>query len=328
MTPRRSPLPALAAAGAAVVLAGGALAAFTALTARRAAASFPPLGRFVEVGGARLHVLERGPADAKGSPLLLIHGLAGQMGNFTHSLLDLLASDRRVVAVERPGSGWSEVGAGQRHNLRAQADVLAALIRELGLGRPLVVGHSLGGAVALALALDHPERVGGLALLAPLTQPVEEISPVFRGLAIRNPVARRVVAWTLATPLAIARRTAALELVFGPEPAPADFVEKGGGMLGLRPRAFLGASADLLAAADDLPGMAERYPGLTLPVGVLYGSQDRILDHELHGRGLLKQLPGADLEIIADAGHMIPVTQAGRTAAFVRRMADKVERAQ
>ena len=281
----------------------------------------------MEVEGARLHVLERGPADAAGPPLLLIHGLAGQMGNFTHSLVDRLAETHRVVAVERPGSGWSDPAPGQRHELRAQAAVLAALVSELGLRRPLVVGHSLGGAVALALALDHPELAGGLALLAPLTQPVEEISPVFRGLAIRNRAWRHVVAWTLATPAAIARRSAALELVFGPEPAPVDFVEKGGGMLGLRPRAFLGASADLLAAAEDLPGMAERYPDLTLPVGVLYGSQDRILDHELHGRGLLSQLPAAELEIVEGAGHMIPVTQPDRTAAFVRRMAGKVEAA-
>lgn len=324
MRPPRLPLAAVLIAGAAVAAVGGALAAFTAVTARKAAASFPPLGEFVEVEGVRLHVLDRGPRDAAGPPLLLIHGLAGQMGNFTHSLVDRLAETHRVLVVERPGSGWSEQAPGGSHALRAQGALFAALISELGLERPLVVGHSLGGAVALALALDHPERVGGLALLAPLTQPVDGVSPVFAGLAIPDARVRQVVAWTLATPLSIARRASALDSVFGPEPCPPDFVARGGGMLGLRPRAFLAASADLMAAGEDLPGMSARYGSLTLPVGVLYGSEDRILDHALHGRGLLAQLPSADLEIIEGAGHMIPLTQPDRTAAFVRRMAAAV----
>ena len=324
MRPPRRPLAPILLAGAAVLTVGGALAAFTALTARRAAASFPPLGTFVEVEGARLHVLDRGPREASGPPLLLIHGLAGQMGNFTHSLVDRLAETHRVLVVERPGSGWSDHARGGSHALRAQAALFAGLIARLGLERPLVVGHSLGGAVALALALDHPERVGGLALLAPLTQPVEGVSPVFAGLNIANPHLRRLVAWTIATPMSIARRTVAMETVFGPEACPHDFVERGGGMLGLRPRAFLAASADLLAAGDDLPGMVARYPSLAMPVGVLYGSQDRILDHELHGHDLLTQLPAAELEIIEGAGHMIPLTQPDRTAAFVRGMAARV----
>lgn len=319
MSRRPSALPAVLFGGAAIALFGGALAGFTALTAARVARDLPPEGSFLEVDGARLHYLEKGSGPA----VVMIHGLAGHARHFTHSLLDRLAADHRVVVVERPGSGWSDAAPGASHALRAQAAVIAGFIRKLGLKRPLVVGHSLGGAVALALALDHPDAVGGLALVAPLTQVVAEASPVFAALAIPSPLVRTMVAWTLAAPLAIARSSRTLETVFGPETAPADFADRGGGMLGLRPRAFLAASADFQAAAEDLPGMVERYPKLTLPVGVLYGREDRILDAALHGDGLLRQLPSLDLEVVEGAGHMLPITRPDVCAAFVRRMAAK-----
>ena len=323
MTRNPSPLPGLLAGAAAIGLFGGALAAFTAMTARRIERDLPPNGAFLEVEGARLHFLERG----SGAPIVMIHGLAGQMRHFTHSLVDRLANDHRVIVVERPGSGYSEAAPGASHALRAQAAVIAALIRKLGLERPLIVGHSLGGGVALALALDHPDVVGALALIAPLTQVTQRVSPVFAALAIPSPFVRRLVSWTLAAPLAAARSSQTLKTVFGPEPAPADFGDRGGGMLGLRPRAFQAASADFLAAAQDLPDMVERYPTLTVPVGVLYGKDDQLLDAALHGDGLVRQLPTVDLEIVEGAGHMILITQPDLTAAFVRRMAAKREAA-
>ena len=322
--PRPSHLPALAGV-AAVALAAGALAAFTAWTARRVERTMPPEGAFAEVDGARLHYVDQGAGPA----VLMIHGLGGQLRHFTYALTGKLAQDHRVVAVDRPGAGRSDAAPGASHTVRAQARAIAGLIRRLGLQTPLVVGHSLGGAVALALALDHPELVGGLALVAPLTQPMPEsaISPVFRALAIRSPLVRRVVAWTLAAPVTLRRGARMLETVFGPEPVVEDFAGRGGGALGLRPRSFQSSSADLLAAGEDLPGMVARYPTLRMPVGVLYGAGDRLLDVELHGRGFLAQLPAAELEVVPDAGHMILMTRPDLTADFVRRQAARADRA-
>ncbi|HWJ96292.1 MAG TPA: alpha/beta fold hydrolase, partial [Telluria sp.] len=153
-----------AALGVPAVLGAG-LALFTRNTARRVEAYLPPGGRFVDVPGARLHIRDEG----SGPPLLLIHGLAGQMCHYTYGVMERLAGEFRVVAVDRPGSGYSTRAEATPADLSAQAAALAALIDELGLGQPVVVGHSLGGAVALALALEHPAKVAGLALIAPLT---------------------------------------------------------------------------------------------------------------------------------------------------------------
>src|SRR5271163_951893 len=187
-----------------LVVGGAGLALFTLLTARRVEAALPPAGRFVEVPGARLHVVERG----EGPSILLVHGLAGQMGDFTYGVVDLLATQYRVAAVDRPGSGYSARAPRASASLYAQAEALAALIDVLELGRPLVVGHSFGGAVALALAQRHPERVAGLALVAPFTHPVKEVHPAFQALKIGSPWLRTWVAWTLAVPAGLARRDA------------------------------------------------------------------------------------------------------------------------
>ena len=196
---------------------GAGLALFTLRTARRVEAALPPAGRFVEVPGARLHVVERG----EGPSILLVHGLAGQMGDFTYGVVDLLATQYRVAAVDRPGSGYSVRAPGASASLYAQADALAALIDVLELGRPLVVGHSFGGAVALALAQRHPERVAGLALAAPLAYLVDRVPPTFRGLGISWLWLRTLVAWTLAAPANLLGRGVALGFVFAPEARPA-----------------------------------------------------------------------------------------------------------
>jgi pimeloyl-ACP methyl ester carboxylesterase len=289
---------------------------FTVYTARKVEALLPPQGRFVDVSGARLHVREFGDGDPGAPAILLVHGLAGQLQHYTYGVTGRLSGRYRIVAVDRPGSGFSARGPGTPADLKTQARILAALIERLKLERPLVVGHSLGGALALALALDHPHRVGSLALIAPLTHMQEQVPPVFEGLTILSPVWRNIVAWTLAVPLSVKNSRATLDQVFGPEPVPHDFATRGGGLLSLRPGAFLSASDDLRALPDCLPDQQTRYGELDMPVAILYGKDDRILDPRAHGQALADKVPGARLDLI-EGGHMLPVTNPEATAAFI-----------
>lgn len=299
----------------------GALFLFTAHTTRRINAALPPLGRFVEVGGARIHYLERGD----GPTLLLIHGLGANMRVFTHSLLDRLAGEFRVVVMERPGSGESTREPSDCVSVRSQAETVSAFIRALGLERPVLVGHSMGGAVALAVALEHPEQVSGLALVAPLADVQETVPPVFKRLMINSRTLRTFTAWTIAIPASILRRTQVLDTVFGPDAVPHDYGTTGGGLLGLRPKSFCTASEDLVALRDERPALAAmvaRYAELRMPVGIIYGKGDRVLDHRLHGVSVAEKINGAELELI-DGGHMLPLTAPDVVADFVRRVAQK-----
>jgi cation diffusion facilitator CzcD-associated flavoprotein CzcO/pimeloyl-ACP methyl ester carboxylesterase len=302
---------------AAAIAAVGGLALFAKLSQRRTERMIPADGAFIDVDGRRMHYLDRGT----GPTIVMIHGLAGQMRNFSYALLHRLATDYRVILVDRPGSGYS--APGETANIRAQAAQIARFIAALELEKPLVVGHSLGGAVALALAIDHPEAVGGLALIAPLTQPQDSAPSAFAALAIVSPAARKAVAWTLATPAAILAGEKGAVAAFAPEAVPADFATRGGGALVSRPANFEAASADLVAANDDLPDMVARYHGLWLPIAILYGRDDQILDPEVHGARFADMVPHAALTLI-DGGHMIPVTRPDETAAWIRTQADRL----
>ncbi|MBV8638293.1 MAG: alpha/beta hydrolase [Candidatus Eremiobacteraeota bacterium] len=282
------------------------------MISRRVERLVPPAGSFVDVDGARVHYVDRG----EGRPVVMIHGLAGVLQNFTHSLVDRLAENSRVIVLDRPGAGYSIRHDGTSAGLRTQAATIASFIRALGLERPLVVGHSLGGAIALALALDFPEVPRALALIAPLTQAAQRAPKPFRTLEISSPWMRRLVAHTVAVPLSMFRARDAVRGIFAPEPVPADFATAGGGLLGLRPMHFYHASSDLIAARDDMPHLVQRYGELQLPVHILFGMQDAVLSYERHAEPLRSQIPHVAITLVR-GGHMLPVTQPDVVAPFL-----------
>ncbi|MGR3702669.1 MAG: alpha/beta fold hydrolase [Paracoccaceae bacterium] len=296
-----------------ILLAMVGLAWFTWNTKRGAEVAIPPRGQFLDLPGGRLHYTDEGSGPA----IVMVHGLGGQMGNFNLALTPLLTASHRVIVIDRPGMGYSDRAPDAPANPRAQAATVAAVIEKLGLDRPLVVGHSLGGAIALCLAMDHPERTRGLALLAPLTQPPSGPIEAFKGLAITGRVKLFVISWLLAIPMSIRTAPQVLEQIFGPEPVPDDYAVKGGALLGLRPASFRNTSRDYLASGRDLRWMAGQFDSLRVPVRILYGQEDRILEADLHGRALVEKHPRIGLEVIS-GGHMLPITQAAACARFIR----------
>ena len=303
--------------GAAAAVGAG-LALFSQWQGRRAERQVPPDGQFVEVDGARLHYVDMG----EGPAVVMVHGLGGQLRNFSYALAERVAAHHRVILFDRPRSGYSTVPASSEPGIKAQADLIARGIVTLGLSRPLLVGHSLGGAVSLSLALDHPGLVSALALIAPLTQAQSEPPAVFRGLAAgaASKAGRYLVSNLVAVPISTVTGPATLKAIFAPEPVPADFQVRGGGMLALRPGNVAAAMFELAAAADEMTGIAARYGELTLPVSILYGREDHVLDYRPNGERTAGEIARCRLELV-DGGHMLPITQPDVTAAFIARAA-------
>lgn len=300
--------------GAVLAAASGlGLAFYASQVARNAEALVPADGQFLDVAGARLHYIDEGSGPA----IVMVHGLGGQLRNFSYALLERLTAHYRVILVDRPGSGYSTADPGTTPGLIAQGAMIAELIVALGLDRPLLVGHSMGGAVSLALALDRPELVRGIGLIAPLTQLQDTVPDSFRGLARVPQSARLVFAQTIGTPLSKLTARHTLAMVFAPEVPPEDFGIRGGGLLAQRPAAIATASAELFGANGDLRSMVPRYPGLCVPTSILFGRQDAILDPGLHGHRTAAVISNAKIETI-EGGHMLPVTVPDATARFVR----------
>ena len=300
----------------ALIVAG--LVWFAANTARKVEAAVPPCGQFIEIDGQRLHYVDTG---GTGPAIVMIHGLGGTLWNYTYALVDKLSGEFRVIAVDRPGSGYSARADDAPAKLSAQADTFAKFMRALGLKQPLLVGHSLGGALSLAIALDHPDCAGALALIAPLTHAQDDVPEPFRGLVINSRAMLKIIAWTLAIPMSIRSAPVLLKIVFGPDAVPADFPTRGGGLLGLRPKSFYNTSSDLAAVNEDLPGMMKRYGGLSIPLGMLFAKGDRILDYRRQGEAMKQKCPALDLVLLDEHGHMLPVTAPDNTAGLIRRVA-------
>jgi len=294
-----------------VAAAGAGLVGWSAWVSRKAEQAVPADGRFAEVPGARLHYVEKGAGPA----IVMIHGLLAQLRNFSYAMLDDLARDHRVILIDRPGWGWSTL-TGPRPGIAAQGDMIAALLDKLGIERPVLVGHSMGGAVSLGLALGHPGRVRGLALIAPYSQPVDEPPAPFRGLVTPAPL-RPLLAWTVAVPAAVLGGAAKTREVFAPDPVPADFGTRGGGLLAIRPQSYQSGAFELSIARDEMAVIAAHYGELDLPVSILYGRADSLLDPELHGRRTVGAIRGAELTLV-EGGHMLPITDPAATLAWLR----------
>ncbi|HYE41358.1 MAG TPA: alpha/beta fold hydrolase, partial [Ramlibacter sp.] len=173
------------------------------------------------------------------------------------------------------------------------------------------------------VALQEPHCIAGLGLVAPLTHFNPHVPRPFRAMAIRTPWLRRLFAHTLSVPVAIASTPAVLAALFGPDAAPRDFAVRGGGLMSLRPAAFIAASEDMGAVEDSLVPQQQCYGQVHVPVHILHGEGDRVLDWREQAATLREEIPGAQLEVIP-GGHMIPVTAAARTAAWLEATARAV----
>lgn len=288
-----------------VAITGAALAAAALVNrwaARRAERAHPPAGRFVEVGGVRLHYTEQG----QGTPVVLIHGSGALVEDFTVSgLVELLSSDHRVLVFDRPGYGYSDRPRGVDWTPERQAKLLVDACSALGIGQPVVVGHSWGTLVALAWALDHRERLSGLVLLSGYYFPTIRLDALPTALA-GSPVVGDVIVNTVA-PLQ-ARVTGPLgnRMIFSPARPTPEFLEQMPFELMLRPRQLHATSVDSARMPGAAKRLSLRYDELAeVPVTILWGDGDRLVWQKDQSARLAAMLPGANAIPVAGAGHMI-----------------------
>ena len=268
------------------------------------AAEDPALApRDIEAGGRRLRVLDLAAADTspEALPVVLVHGFGADLNSWMFTQ-PALAETRQAIALDLPGHGGStkEVGAG---DAEALAGAVADALDALGLDRVHLVGHSLGGAVALSLAGHRPELVASLTLIAAAGLGAEINGAFIDGFvrAGRRREAQEVLALLVHDPALVSRAMVEDVLRYKRLDGVAAALET-------IARAWF---PDGHQALDLLPALA----ALSVPVQLIWGSDDRIIP-PAHAEALAGKLP---VHIVNDAGHLPHMEKSGEVIRLIAR---------
>ncbi|MDM0118144.1 alpha/beta hydrolase [Variovorax sp. J22R133] len=290
-----------------------ATAAWTAFKARRAEREHPPKGLFANVDGIRLHYVDRGA----GPPVVLLHGNAVTLDDFHASgLIERLAKEHRVIAIDRPGFGHSDRSRNRLWTPAAQAKLIRAALAKLGVERPVVLGHSMGTMVAMAMALEYPDDVGGLVLLGGYYYPTARLDALLT-TPVALPVLGDVMRYTVTAMASRAMMNGAVKAMFSPNAVPADFFPALSREMMLRPVQLRANAEDAVFMVPAALASSKRHGELRMPVTIIAGADDKVVDPVAHSRRLHGDLPQSTLIEVPAAGHMVHYVVPGQIVAAV-----------
>lgn len=272
-----------------------------------------PTGSFVRVAGLRIHYIER---PGSGTPVVLIHGLPGTAEDF--NAVTPLLPGRRTIAIDRPGFGYSGDGY---LKFDRQIEVLEALLRRLGVTRPILVGHSYGGTLALAFAERHPSEVRGLVLVDAAAAGTRagsfEQTQAHVVKFLQLPVIHQIANATFGQLLDTVSVDMTDGKAFHPQPVASAHRHR---VLAINmTKGNLEAYGGEELAANGVFEQIDRHLGtIAVPAVVIQGKDDELVK-PVYGRKLAAMLPHASLDMVP-GGHMAPYTYPAAIAAGVQSL--------
>jgi pimeloyl-ACP methyl ester carboxylesterase len=287
----------------------------------------PAQGRMVEVAGGALHIVEIGPRNAAGLPIVMLHGASSNLEVMRQPLGDRLAETRRVILIDRPGHGWSTRVRLEDSTPEIQGRMIGEALAKMGVARAIFVVHSWSGALGARLALDHPDIVAGLVMLAPVAYPWPGGVGQYNKL-VATPLIGPLLAHTITFPLGLLLAEPGARGVFLPQPMPHGFVRNTATPLLLRPRQFLANARDLVTLKEAVAEQAPRYAEITAPITIISGDEsDKTVSTRIHSRPLAAAAPNAKLIVLPGVGHMVQNAAPDLVIAEIEAMAGRTAQA-
>ncbi|WP_297537820.1 alpha/beta hydrolase [Roseovarius sp.] len=265
----------------------------------RAEAAFPPEGQIITVQGHPVHAVVMG----EGPDLVLIHGASGNTRDMTFDLAPRLAQDYRVIVFDRPGLGFTARINCTGATITQQAALLQEAAAQLGADKPIVLGHSYGGAVALAWAVTQPDHIAAMVSLAGPAKPWDAgLSTYYRVLS--HPVLGPLVIPLLTAFVRDSRVENAVQEIFAPQEPPADYMDQIGAALTLRRHSLRANALQRANLLHEIEALHQRYPEIDMPVEIVHGTADTTVGLSIHSEPLAAQVKDAHLTVLDGIGHM------------------------
>jgi pimeloyl-ACP methyl ester carboxylesterase len=282
---------------------------------RRLRQRYPPLGRLVPVDGQRVHAYVQGA----GRDVVLLHGNPGSVYSFVPDVVDALAGSFRVIAIDRPGHGYSDPAPGDGGSPIVQAHVVRTALRELDVEQPIVVAESWSGSLALAYALEFPGEVAAIVAAAGTFYADDNlIDPIYT--LVLAPVVGQLFTTTVGPTLARRKLRAKLAQIFAPAPVPPAFADMATA-LWTQPSEIRAIARDARARARVVADLSRRYSELRIPITAIVGSRDQFVDQRNQAYRLRPQVPELEIVALPDTGHVIAQTHPDVLAAATGRLA-------
>ena len=272
----------------------------------------PPVGKFTECDGVRLHYIERG--DPAAPCVVLFHGNGSMIQDFTISgLVDLLAQKNRVVCFDRPGFGHSNRPRFRIWTAVAQAALFVKALNQLGGRNPVLLGHSWGTLVAVALSLRNDYPIRGLVLASGYYFPTPRWDVwLMSGPAI--PILGDLIGYTVAPLISWAILMGAFRKMFSPRSVPQTFKNQFPVSLTLRPKQLRAAAEESALLIPTATELQAAYPRIGCQVRIFHGVKDQVIEPK-QARDLHGALYTSDLHLVPNAGHIVTYAD---TAAIAR----------
>lgn len=283
-----------------VILIGGKI--YTDSIVHRAEEKYPP-AEFVAVENVSLHYLEAG----SGQPVVFISGGSGKVQDFSLSPLhEIAVDDYKVIIFDRPGLGYSEKPSNEELTPTLQARLIHGAIKELGYDKPVIVGQSWGGVIALAYAQEYADDLSGIVLLGSSPYPRERKTDYFNVIA-RTPIVGDLILHTLYVPIGRHWVAPAIMEQNKDSFAPLDTVPKSFYdatiELGLRPSHLKAAAEETRVIPASLAALVDGLEKVAVTVMIVAGDQDK---HAIEQASRLQQdLPATKLVVVEGANHYL-----------------------